>query len=42
LLLSAGSSGSPTTLESYASKKMRVTGSLKRNTITVQNVEAID
>jgi len=32
----------PKKIEAYAGKKVRVTGSLKKNTITVQNVEAID
>ena len=32
----------PKKIETFAGKKVRVTGSLKKNTITVQNVEAID
>jgi hypothetical protein len=32
----------PKKIEAYAGKKVRVTGSLKKNTITVQNVDAID
>ena len=32
----------PKKIEAYAGKKVRITGSLKKNTITIQNVEAID
>jgi hypothetical protein len=32
----------PKKIEPFAGKKVRVTGSLKKNTISVQNVEAID
>lgn len=32
----------PRKIESFAGKKVRVTGSLKKNTITVQNVEAVN
>jgi len=32
----------PKKVEPFAGKKVRVTGSLKKNTITIQNVEAVD
>jgi hypothetical protein len=32
----------PKKIESYAGRKVRVTGSLKKNTITIQNVEAVN
>jgi len=32
----------PKKVEPFAGKKVRVTGNLKKNTITIQNVEAVD